>query len=133
MRRLCDSEKLARLKEGRLPGYDLWHYDRASKRFVSEGEDKTGSPQFLILQESPLYFWKPIVPNEIRELLSRQYVLDKEFLAYQRAPESCAFNDLDAFYLPLSICRDYLRPGPNIRIYKKSQEASRKDEATSSP
>ena len=133
MQRLCDSEKLARLKEGRLPGYDLWHYDRASKRFVSEGEDKTGSPQFLILQESPLYFWKPIIPDEIRELLGRQFVLDKEFLAYRQVPERCVFNDLDAFYVPLSTCRDYLRPGPNIRVYKKSHEGSQQEEATSTP
>jgi 4-amino-4-deoxy-L-arabinose transferase-like glycosyltransferase len=119
--RMIAQARLAAVQNTSRPGYELWRYDPTSKKFLEQGEEVSGFPDFLILEDSPLRFYPANVPAEIHELMKRSYALETSFIAYSPLPRGYLFNELDAFYVPFAGFVGYDRPGPNIFLYRKSE------------
>ena len=127
IRRWMASARLEALQAKARPGYRLWEYDSQSGRFVMDGKVMDSLPDVLILEESPLPVLKRMAPEEVRNLAARKYTLTKSLLAYDDLSGS-VFDERDIFYMPLEGFRNFSRPGPNIHIYERREEAPVSDD-----
>ena len=116
------SARLEALQARTHPGFRLWEYDSQSRQFVWDGKVMDTLPDVLILEESPLPVLKRKAPEEVRSLASRKYALARSLLAYADLSGS-VFDELDIFYVPMEGFRSFSRPGPNIFIYQRVEEA----------
>jgi len=101
-----------------IQGHEQWGYDEDSAMFTFFNENKSGLPEFIIIQESPLIGWSHI-SKSIERLLSTYYHLQKAFIVINISQRNNLFDQDDAFYVPFAGFRDIARPGPNFYIYKK--------------
>jgi 4-amino-4-deoxy-L-arabinose transferase-like glycosyltransferase len=117
--------RIEAVREGGRPGYRLWKYDASSRKYLEDGKEVPGSPDYLILEDSPLRFYQAAVPAEVREAADHGYVLERSFFAYPPNSRGFVFNELDILYVPFARFGDYRFPGPNIFLYRKTaQEGS---------
>ena len=112
--------RIEAVREGARPGYRLWEYDASSRKYLEAGKEVAGSPDFLILEDSPLRFYQAAIPTEIRETIDRTYLLERSFLAYPPRSRGFVFNELDILYVPFARFGDYRFPGPNIFLYRRT-------------
>ena len=115
-----DRVRWEEVRTGGRVGYELWQYDPETRQFLADGRPAPGSPDFIIVEDSPLRFYPARVTPEIRELTHRDYVLGKSFLAYGNLAPGTIFNEMDALYIPYAGFGGYRRPGPNIFVYRRS-------------
>jgi hypothetical protein len=90
-----------------------WSFDPATGSF---GETGGRTPDWLVLEDSPLWTWAG-VSTEIRRVAAERYTLVRTVHA---ANDGWAVYDLaDAFFLPVAGFSSVERPGPNILIYRR--------------
>jgi 4-amino-4-deoxy-L-arabinose transferase-like glycosyltransferase len=103
-----------RLDYATTPFHD-WRFDPATKSF---GDPAGRRPDWIVLYDSPLFTYATI-DNELRFLVDREYVLAKQVRG-TRDEEAYGVYDLqDAFFLPFSRLDTVVRPGPDIRIFRR--------------
>ena len=107
----------ARLDVSRLQVHQ-WHWD---PRTLSFGDPEGRTPDWLVLQESPLRQYAGI-PWELRRLAGERYSRVATFLATRSRARSAVYDHQDAFFLPLSNFRTVIRPGPTISIYRRNSQ-----------
>jgi hypothetical protein len=96
------------------PRLHQWHYDPSTGHFVGATPDML--PEWLVLHRSPLAEYTP-VPAPVEALARRRYVPVREFPATTAEADPGAYDQQDAFFLPLTGFRTVLRPGPTITVY----------------
>ncbi len=92
-----------------------WRFDPETRSF---GDPGGRSPDWLVLYESPLVTYMTM-PAEIVEIARTQYSLMHTVRGTQGRARSAVYDLHDAFFLPVSRFTTILRPGPNIRIYRR--------------
>lgn len=92
-----------------------WYYDPDTASF---GHPEGKTPDWLILCESPLFTYTR-VPEGLRDLASREYVLTKTIRATRLQSRGGVYDLQDAFFLPVWGFWTVERPGPTIRIYRQ--------------
>lgn len=93
-----------------------WQFDPNENSF---GHPDGHTPDWLVLTESPLRLYASI-PPQLRPLAQQKYTLVYTAAA-TRGPARAAVYDLqDAFFMPLSRLDTVVRPGPTIRIYRRT-------------
>jgi hypothetical protein len=85
-------------------------FDEASGRF------DPAPPDWILIQRSPLVVYSPVPPH-MPEILDAQYSLVKSFPAGDARPR--AYDQQDAFFLPLGGLEGLDRPGPAFDLYKR--------------
>jgi len=98
------------------PRLHEWRYDPATGHFAGATPDML--PQWLVLCRSPLVEYTP-VPPPIADLARRHYTPVREFAGTTDAVDPGAYDQQDAFFLPLAGFRHVLRPGPTITVYAR--------------
>ena len=90
-----------------------WSFNPADGSF---GETAGRTPDWLVLEDSPLWTWAGN-SAAIKALAAERYTVVRSIRA---ADEGRAVYDLaDAFFLPVAGFRGIERPGPNVRIYRR--------------
>ena len=90
-----------------------WSFNPATGSF---GETGGRTPDWLVLEDSPLWTWAG-VSTEIRRVAADRYTLVRTVHA---ASDGWAVYDLaDAFFLPVAGFSSVERPGPNVLIYRR--------------
>ena len=90
-----------------------WSFDPATGSF---GDPGGRMPDWLVLEDSPLWTWTGTSP-EIRKVAAGGYTVVHSVRA---ANDGWAVYDLaDAFFLPVAGFRGVERPGPNVLIYRR--------------
>jgi hypothetical protein len=111
--------KIDYIRANNLRGFNEFAYDRILRRFISKnGQNTILSPDYIIVEESPLEYYS-LISKEPIKLLHKDYYLLKEFKAIDINNRSNWFDQQDAFYVPFAGFQGISRPGPNIFIYAK--------------
>ena len=76
-------------------------------------------PDWLVLPESPLVYGT--VPMDLRRLSAEKYELAQTIPATRLQNDASVYDLQDAFFLPMSGFATVIRPGPTIRIYRRSR------------
>ena len=95
--------------------FHAWHYDESSESF---GDPDGRLPDWLVLHESPLTTYASI-PAGLRRVAQSRYVLVYTARATRGRPRSATYDRQDAFFMPFSGFSTILRPGPDIRVYRR--------------
>jgi 4-amino-4-deoxy-L-arabinose transferase-like glycosyltransferase len=75
-------------------------------------------PDVVVITTSPLTYYTPPASAADRQLLARGYQLETTFdPGFTGTPEQLAYDQQDAFFVPVSGLGDVRRPGPMIEIY----------------
>lgn len=101
--------------------YALWVWDRVRLRFMVNGRNPTGRPDWILIQDSPL---PSTMQGVVRELLEEDYQLAWQFSAFSRKSEH-VYDQQDAFFVPFAGFTGVTRPGPNFTLYKRSTASYR--------
>jgi len=100
------------------PPNEDWGFDEEEARFTRGGNVSDDQPNFVIIQRSPLELYTA-VPHGLDRILERDYIHVHSVLAYDSSARAGIFDQIDAFFLPLSGFKGIVRPGPNIFIYRR--------------
>lgn len=99
--------------------YQLWLWDRRERIFKVNRREAAGTPDWILLQESPL----PSETQEIvKDFLRRDYVLVQRFPALS-LDGSHLYESQDAFFVPLAGFKGVERPGPNFAVFRRHDAA----------
>jgi hypothetical protein len=98
------------------PRLHRWRYDPATGHFAGATADML--PAWLVLHRSPLAEYTP-VPEPVEALARRSYVPVREFAGTSDGVDPGAYDQQDAFFLPLAGFRHVWRPGPTITVYAR--------------
>ena len=131
-RRLRAELRSAHLKEHEIPSYDTvtwnrgrWidalavHLSEVSAEPVPSTQTTSNDPswpEWIVLADHPA--WQP-APG-VLPLLGPSYVLAASFDGLLNDSGRAAYDRQDAFYFPFVGFSDVLRPGPNLRIYRRT-------------
>ena len=97
--------------------FHAWSFDRADNSFGgAEGE----TPDWLILYDSPVSLYTS-AQLQLRDLARREYVLTQTTRATRARPRLAVYDWQDAFFMPLWGFWTVERPGPTIRVYRRTQ------------
>jgi 4-amino-4-deoxy-L-arabinose transferase-like glycosyltransferase len=98
--------------------YEAWVWDRNRLAFVIDLDrhrPMTGSPEYILLQESPL---PAETQAEALRYLNSGYDRVQQFVAYD--PSAPHLYDVqDAFFMPYAGFAGVERPGPNYTLYRR--------------
>ncbi len=99
--------------------YHLWSFHPRFNAFVEGRWDPvTGTPDYIIVQESPLPY-SYVVP-QMQQMLNDDYGLVHAIRAVRMDQQSANVYDLqDAFFLPYAGFKGVSRPGPNLYIWQR--------------
>jgi hypothetical protein len=103
------------------PGLHEWRYDAATEHFAGAAPDAL--PDWLVLNRSPLAEYTTI-PAPIDALARSRYVAVREFAGTTDDADPGAYDQQDAFFLPLAGFPHVLRPGPTITVYARRDVGS---------
>jgi hypothetical protein len=92
-------------------------FDASSGRFADSGGRL---PEWLVIPESPLVYGA--APDRLRRLAADRYTLVKAVPATDPGISRTAYDEQDAFFLPMASFGAVRRPGPTVRIYRKTAE-----------
>jgi hypothetical protein len=92
-----------------------WFYDPSAKSF---GDPDGRTPDWLVLKDSPLRIYAA-APPPLRRLATEKYELVWSIRATRGRASSAVYDELDAFFLPMSAFTTVERPGPRIQIYRR--------------
>jgi hypothetical protein len=95
-------------------------FDARARVFRTRDGKRTSPPRVMVVQEHPLSYSR--VPDAIRQLSGKSYERQAIFPALDSQYAGLAFDWDDAFYVPLAGFDAVTRPGPNLTIYKRSEE-----------
>ena len=96
--------------------FHAWSFDPKTNSFGgAEGQ----SPDWLILYESPVSLYAN-AQLELRDLARREYVLSHAIRPTRARPRAAVYDWQDAFFMPLWGFWTVERPGPTIRIYRRT-------------
>lgn len=87
-------------------------YDTAREAF------EPGSPEWVLVQRSPLRYYSAVSPG-LERTLRAEYTLQRSFLTGAGAGSGRLYDQMDAFYLPLSGFDGLSRPGPEFELYRR--------------
>jgi hypothetical protein len=93
-----------------------WLFDPATSDF---GDPEGRTPTWIVLYDSPLAAYTPI-PVALRRLTSERYQLVHQVRATGSGARRATYDHQDAFFLPVNGFYTVLRPGPNIKIYRRN-------------
>lgn len=96
--------------------YQVSVFDAGSGAFRSDDGEVAARPRVLIVHRYPLAYSS--VPASLDTVISSGYRLAQAFPALGTTGERLAFDEDDAFYLPVAGLRDVQFPGPDIAIYE---------------
>lgn len=106
-----------------LPEYEEWDFDEEAGSFSAPKGSCNTTPEFIVTESSPLVLYSR-VPQRIQRLLDSEYVLVHEIIAHDERAWRAAYDEQDAFYLPYAGFAGVIRPGPNLRFYRRRSEAA---------
>jgi hypothetical protein len=101
--------------------YVLWTWDRIRRRFMVNGRNPTGRPDWILVQESPL---PSTTQDVVLEYLKEDYQFAWQFTALSMKSEHI-YDQQDAFFVPFAGFDGVTRPGPNFSLYKRSTASDR--------
>jgi 4-amino-4-deoxy-L-arabinose transferase-like glycosyltransferase len=97
--------------------YKNWMWDRGRRRFMLENHNPEGSPDWILVQESPL-------PSDtqaaVKNFLKQGYEVVCQFKAVDLEHGWRLYDTQDAFYVPFAGFTSVTRPGPNFTLYKRA-------------
>jgi 4-amino-4-deoxy-L-arabinose transferase-like glycosyltransferase len=109
--------------------YKVWVWDRFRRRFMVNGMNPTGRPDWILVQDSPL----PSATQDIvRDLLREDYQFAWQFTALSLKAEH-VYDQQDAFFVPFAGFKGVTRPGPNFSLYKRSTASYRNGPPSAQP
>ncbi len=102
---------------GRPPDVHVSTFDAGRRVFLSEKGDVV-APTWVVIGASPLTGYST-PPPELLEMVTQQFVEATSFVPTTgvEAPET--YDQQDKFYMPFTDFSKRLRPGPEIRIYRR--------------
>ena len=100
-----------------------WGFDAARQSF---GDPDGRTPDWLVLQQSPLWTYAR-VPPELRQLAAERYDLVQTVHATTGRARSAVYDLQDAFFMPVSGFHTVERPGPTILIYRRRDAPSQRE------
>ena len=95
--------------------YHPWHFYEASSDF---GDPEGRTPTWIVLYDSPLSAYTPI-PTYLRRLTAERYELVQQVRATGSGARRATYDHQDAFFVPVNGFDTVLRPGPNVKIYRR--------------
>jgi 4-amino-4-deoxy-L-arabinose transferase-like glycosyltransferase len=102
------------------PEYTHWVWDRFRQRFMVNGQDPEGRPDWILIQESPL---PSSTQDVVTEFLREGYVFAWQFQAMPLRGQNRIFDQEDAFFVPFAGFDGVRRPGPNFTLYRRADLA----------
>ena len=96
--------------------YHPWLFDVTTSDF---GDPEGRTPTWIVLYDSPLSAYTPI-PTALRRLTSERYHLVHQVRATGSGARRATYDHQDAFFLPVNGFYTVLRPGPNVKIYRRN-------------
>jgi hypothetical protein len=96
--------------------YHVWVFDPASDSF---GHPEGRTPIWLVLHESPMPMYSSVPPS-VLELARTRYHLQVTIAGTSRRARAAVYDLQDAFFMPVSGFSSVRRPGPTVRIYRRS-------------
>jgi 4-amino-4-deoxy-L-arabinose transferase-like glycosyltransferase len=103
-----------RLDLGRID-YHPWLFDPAASNF---GDPEGRTPTWIVLYDSPLTAYTPIPPY-LRRLTTERYDLVHQVRATGSGARRATYDHQDAFFVPVNGFYTVVRPGPNVKIYRR--------------
>ncbi|UCD63246.1 MAG: glycosyltransferase family 39 protein [Candidatus Zixiibacteriota bacterium] len=97
--------------------FRLWSYDSTTGRFLLNGLEQDGLPDYIIAQQLPLRTCR-VTPGAIQKLLAVSYRVRSEIPAFDTSADN-HYDEQDHFYVPYAGFKGVERPGPNLFIYEK--------------
>lgn len=109
------------LEKGGDKWFDQWKFEEEKKKFIFEGEEVEGFPQYIVLYETPVDVDKMTSPvsEDVIEILEEEYSLVKAFEVVDLGELGNIYDHQDAFYIPYFGFEGIERPGPNIYIHER--------------
>lgn len=102
---------------GRPVTVEEWNYNEDAKRFVAQGHFTDRLPKWIVVQQSPVWYYSR-TPPDIARLARESYDLVRVFAAMDAGARGQVFDQQDAFFLPLAGFEGVRRPGPSFVIYR---------------
>jgi hypothetical protein len=96
-------------------------FDEETREFRRE-QHVVPRPDLIVVQESPLAYSR--VPAAIGPMLAQDYELIGRVDAIDMLTARPAYDEEDAFFVPLARFAGVVRPGPNFHVYRSSQLAA---------
>ena len=103
------------------PKYRLIGFDYRGNNFIEGRRPFTGSPDWIIVQRSPLPYSH--IPPLVLDLLPSQYQLVHVVRAVDLDEPGNVYDIQDGFYLPYGGFNGVRRPGPNLEIHRRRVDA----------
>ncbi len=104
------------------PRYDVVLIDKPGLEYASRASVErllAEPPEWLLLEESGLAYYSS-VPEEVRALARERYTVAHVESASRGDTTGAAYDQQDAFYLPVSGLGAWTRMGPNLTLYRLS-------------
>lgn len=98
-----------------------WTFDPVPRRFETPESPTDRLPDWIVVQRSPVTYYSQM-PVGIEQILQSCYDLVESVRAMNDACPG-AYDQQDAFFLPLAGFSSVTRPGPNIDIYRRREWA----------
>jgi hypothetical protein len=100
--------------------YEYWSYIEDTKTFERDRSQAEGTPQWIVIVESPLAAYTS-TPGSITSLLSQRY--DRVGLLRASDPDypGMVYDRQDNFHLPIHGFGGVTRPGPNVFVYRRRE------------
>jgi hypothetical protein len=93
------------------------HADRFTL-FGQYPRERLADPFWLIVDEHPAEYFCPTPTKEIQDLIAQRGFLMFEINPFKAATERQVYDQLDAFYAPISGFDGVTLPGPRLKIYR---------------
>ncbi|MFN7917006.1 MAG: glycosyltransferase family 39 protein [Vicinamibacterales bacterium] len=103
----------------RRMNFQEWTWDGASLTFRLKGRPTTGTPDWIVVQDSPL---PSTTQDQVTQWLAGDYVLVTTFKALNLR-DDLVYDRQDMFYVPFSGLSSVTRPGPNFAVYARRDAA----------
>jgi hypothetical protein len=103
---------------GSQPELRIAHFDPERRFFVSERNDVV-TPEWIVVATSPLTVYTTVPAALLPIIQSSSYSEVTTFSSARSAESSWTFDQQDKFFLPYADFKARLRPGPDIRIYRR--------------
>jgi hypothetical protein len=93
-------------------------FDEESGRFIGPGGPTARRPDWIVLPESPLWYYTQ-APGAVVALVGSEYEVAQAFPALDMRATGNLYDQQDAFFAPYAGWNGVERPGPNIVIYRR--------------
>ncbi len=101
------------------PRFDVWQFDAGLGRFTRNRKVLNATPDWIVIQRSPLALYSQVPPAVLTLVSSNHYLRIRSFEAMDLAAVGRVFDVQDAFFLPLAGFGGVTRPGPNFDVYQR--------------